>query len=401
MFNILNGIRVLDLTTVVLGPFATQMLGDFGASVIKIENLDGDMMRAVRPGSSDEMGAGFVNCNRNKDCIALNLKSNEGKDIFYKLVKNADAVVHNMRNKTAVNLGIGYEDLKKVKPDLVYCGAQGFGEEGPSSDVPAYDDIIQAASGLSYLNSDSEGRPRYLPTIVADKVAGLQLTIAVLGGLINKLRTGEGCFIESPMFEGLVAFLMVEQMAGYSYVPSVGGTGYDRLTAPFRRPYPTADGFIAILPYSTKNWVDFFTMMNRPELADLEIVRDPIKRSENINTLYERLYEIAPEKTTDEWCEVLRNANIPHTRVNRLDDLLEDTHLQQVGLFEEYEHPSEGKMRRVRSHYSMQGINESQDNPTQLIGQSTHRVLSELGYTEEEIRTLEASNVVKLSAVNV
>ena len=140
--------------------------------------------------------------------------------------------------------------------------------------------------------------------------------------------------------------------------------------------------------------------MNRPELAELEIVRDPIKRSENINTLYERLYEIAPEKTTDEWCEILRNANIPHTRVNRLDDLLEDPHLQQVGLFEEYEHPSEGKMRRVRSHYSMQGINESHDNSTQLIGQSTHRVLSELGYTEEEIRTLEASNVVKLSAVN-
>ena len=162
MFNILNGIRVLDLTTVVLGPFATQMLGDFGASVIKIENLEGDMMRAVRPGSSDEMGAGFVNCNRNKDCIALNLKTSEGKAIFYRLVQSADAVVHNMRNKTAVKLGIGYDDLVKIKSDLVYCGAQGFGEKGPNSDVPAYDDIIQAASGLSYLNSDEKGHPRYL-----------------------------------------------------------------------------------------------------------------------------------------------------------------------------------------------------------------------------------------------
>ena len=398
MFNILNGIRVLDLTTVVLGPFATQMLGDFGATVIKIENLDGDMMRAVRPGSSDEMGAGFVNCNRNKDCIAVNLKSAEGKEIFYQLVKSADAVVHNMRNKTAVSLGIGYEDLKKIKTDLVYCGAQGFGEKGPSSDVPAYDDIIQAASGLSYLNSDSEGQPRYLPTIVADKVSGLQLAIAVLGGLINKLRTGEGCYIESPMFEGLVAFLMAEQMAGYSYVPATGGTGYDRLTAPFRRPYPTSDGFIAILPYSTKNWVDFFTMMNRPELADLEIVRNPIKRSENINTLYERLYEIAPQKTTDEWCEILRDANIPHTRVNHLDDLLEDPHLQEVGLFEEYEHPSEGKMRQVKSHYSMQGIEHSKDSPTQLIGQSTQAILSELGYSEQDIKRFAESNVVKVTS---
>ena len=396
MFNILGGVKVLDLTTVVLGPFATQILGDFGAEVIKIENLDGDMMRAVRPGSSDEMGAGFVNCNRNKRCVAINLKTPEGKEIFYSLVKTADAVVHNMRDKTAVKLGIGYRDLKKIKPDLVYCGAQGFGSKGPSADIPAYDDIIQAASGLAYLNSDSEGSPRYLPTIVADKVSGLQLAIGILGGLINKLRTGEGCFVESPMFEGMVAFLMAEQMAGYSYVPSTGGTGYDRLTAPYRRPYPTADGFIAILPYSTKNWIDFFVMMGRPELADLEIVKNPIKRSENINTLYEKLYEIAPEKTTDEWCEILRDANIPHTKVNHLDDLFEDAHLKDVNLFKEYEHPTEGPMRQVRSHYSMEGVEEKEDAPTQRIGQSTDKVLLELGYSAEAISRLVKAQVLKI-----
>ncbi|NKB32513.1 MAG: CoA transferase [Pseudomonadales bacterium] len=395
MFNILNGFRVLDLTTVVLGPFSTQMLGDFGAEIIKIENLSGDMMRAVRPGKSDEMGAGFVNCNRNKDCVAINLKTEEGKEIFYRLVKTADAVVHNMRNKTAVNLGIGYEDLKAIKADIIYCGAQGFGEKGPSSDIPAYDDIIQAASGLSYLNSDEEGRPRYLPTIVADKVSGLQLTVAVLGGLINKLRTGEGCFIESPMFEGLVAFLMAEQLAGHSYIPSTGTTGYDRLTASFRRPYPTKDGYMAILPYSTKNWVDFFTMVGRPEWANWEIVRDPIKRSENINTLYEKLYEIAPEKTTGEWDEMLRHANIPHTKVNRLDDLLKNEHLREVGLFEDYEHPSEGPMRQVRSHYSMQGIEQGEDKPTQLIGESTEKVLAGIGYTNAEIAALAEARIVK------
>ena len=395
MFNILNGIRVLDLTTVVLGPFATQILGDFGAEVIKIENLDGDMMRAVRPGSSDEMGAGFVNCNRNKQCIAINLKTSEGQEIFYKMVKNADAVVHNMRDKTAVNLGIGYKDLISIKPDIVYCGAQGFGSRGPSSDIPAYDDIIQAASGLAYLNSDEQGNPRYLPTIVADKVSGLQLAIGVLGGLINKLRTGEGCFVESPMFEGLVSFLMAEQMAGYSYVPATGGTGYDRLTASYRRPYPTADGFIAILPYSTKNWIDFFIMMGRAELADLEIVKDPIKRSENINTLYEKLYEIAPEKTTDEWCEMLRNANIPHTKVNHLDDLFEDKHLREVELFEEYEHPTEGPMRQVRSHYTMEGVDKNSDEPAQRIGHSTDKVLLELGYSPEEISRFAESQVIK------
>ena len=395
MFNILNGFRVLDLTTVVLGPFSTQMLGDFGAEVIKIENLGGDMMRAVRPGKSDEMGAGFVNCNRNKDCVAINLKTEQGKEIFYRLVKSADAVVHNMRNKTAVNLGIGYEDLKVIKPNIVYCGAQGFGEKGPSSDIPAYDDIIQAASGLSYLNSDEQGHPRYLPTIVADKVSGLQLTVAVLGGLINKLRTGEGCFIESPMFEGLVAFLMAEQLAGHSYIPSTGTTGYDRLTAPYRRPYPTKDGYMAILPYSTKNWVDFFTMVGRPEWANWEIVRDPIKRSENINTLYEKLYEIAPEKTTEEWDKLLRHANIPHTKVNRLDDLLDNKHLKEVGLFKEYEHPSEGPMRQVRSHYTMEGVEQVEDKATQLIGQSTEKILIAVGYTSDEINSFANDNVIK------
>lgn len=395
MFNILNGFRVLDLTTVVLGPFSTQMLGDFGAEVIKIENLNGDMMRAVRPGKSDEMGAGFINCNRNKDCIAINLKADQGKEIFYRLVQTADAVVHNMRNKTAVNLGIGYEDLKAINPGIVYCGAQGFGEKGPSSDIPAYDDIIQAASGLAYLNSDEKGSPRYLPTIVADKVSGLQLTVAVLGGLINKLRTNEGCFIESPMFEGLVAFLMAEQLAGHSYIPSIGNTGYDRLTAPYRRPYPTKDGYMAILPYSTKNWVDFFNMVGRSEWSTWEIVTDPIKRSESINTLYEKIFEIAPEKTTEEWCEMLRHANIPHTKVNRLDDLIDDDHLKEVGMFESYEHPSEGAMRQVRSHYSMKGIDQLEDKSAQLIGESTEKILLGLGYSSDEIRGLANSSVIK------
>jgi len=395
MFNILNGIRVIDITTVVLGPFATQILGDFGAEVIKVENLNGDMMRAVRPGKSDEMGAGFINCNRNKDSIAIDLKTVKGKEILYRLVKKADVVVHNMRNKTAVNLGISYEDIKEFNPKIVYCGAQGFGEQGPSADVPAYDDIIQAASGLAYLNADDSGSPRYLPTIVADKVSGFQLAIAVLGGIVNKLRTGKGCFIESPMFEGLVAFLMAEQLAGQSYVPSTGGTGYDRLTASYRRPYPTADGYIAILPYSTKNWIEFFTMVGRPELAKLEIVTNAIKRSENINTLYEKLNEIAPEKTTDEWCKLLHTANIPHTKVNLLDDLLENEHLQKVKLFEEYQHPSEGPMRQVRSHYSVTGVEKSADKPAQLIGESTKDILTNLGLNNEEIQQLAAAGVIK------
>ena len=396
MFAILNGIRVLDLTSVVLGPYATQMLGDFGAEVIKIESIEGDMFRAVRPGRSDQMGAGFVNCNRNKQSLALNLKSDQGKDIFYRLAATADVVVHNMRTKTAIKLGIGYKDVKSRNSNIVYCNAQGFGEKGPLADVPAYDDIIQAASGLAYVNADKEGRPRYLPPIVADKVAGLQFTIAILGGLLLKQSTGKGCAIEAPMFEGIVSFLMTEQMAGQSFVPSMGGTGYDRLNAPYRNPYPTADGYIALLPYSTKNWRDFFHLVERPELAELEIVTDAVKRSENINTLYQMIHEMTPEKTTDEWCALLRNADIPHTKVNYLNELLEDEHLNAVGLFEEYDHPSEGRMRAVSSPFVIQGIQHKADQPAQLLVQANEKILSELGIDHQEMKQLKEAGVIEL-----
>jgi len=394
MLNILTGTRIIDLTTVVLGPFASQYLGDFGAEVIKVESIHGDMFRAVRPGRSDQMGAGFVNCNRNKESIALDLKSEQGKDLFLRLVKTADVVIHNMRNKTAHSLGIAYADLKSHKPDIVYCCAQGFGSKGPDADVPAYDDIIQAASGLAFLNADKQGNPQYLQTIIADKVSGLQLAIAVLGGIIHKYRTGKGSLIESPMFEGLVSFLMAEQMAGLSFVPSIAGTGYERLSAPYRRPYPTADGYIALLPYSTKNWIEFFTMVNRPELAALDIVLDPIKRSEHINELYKHLYEITPQKTTDQWCALLKDTNIPHTRVNKLDDLLTNEHLQQVGLFEEYTHPSEGLMRQVKSHYCVEDIESSEDKPTQTLGAATDKILSDLGLDQAEISQLRERGVI-------
>ena len=176
----------------------------------------------------------------------------------------------------------------------------------------------------------------------------------------------------------------------------MGGTGYDRLNAPYRNPYPTADGYIALLPYSTKNWIDFFHLVERPELAELEIVTDAVKRSENINTLYQMIHEMTPEKTTDEWCELLRNADIPHTKVNYLNELLEDEHLNAVGLFEEYDHPSEGRMRAVRSPFVMQGIQHKADQPAQLLGQANEKILSELGIDHQEMKQLKEAGVIEL-----
>jgi len=394
MFAILKGVRVLDLTTIVLGPYATQMLGDFGADVIKIENLDGDLFRAVRPGRSPKMGAGFINSNRNKRSLTLNLKSAEGKEIFYQLTKTADVVVHNMRNKSAIKLGIGYEDLKQHNPEIVYCGAQGYGEAGPLSEAPAYDDIIQAASGLAHLNADADGNPRYVPTILADKVTAHQLAVAILGGLIQKFRTGKGCCIETPMFEGLVSFLMVEQFSHQSFVPATGGTGYARMRSPYRRPYPTKDGFIALLPYSTKHWIEFFDLIDRPEFAELDIVTDPIKRSENIDQLYEKIIEFTPGKTTDEWCDLLATTDIPHTRVNEMDDLLTNEHLLAVDFFEEYEHPTEGTLRRIRSPFTMQGVEQTADIPTPRLGEANESILMELGLDSAEIEALTEKGVI-------
>lgn len=394
MFDILNGVRVLDVTTIVLGPYATQMLGDFGADVIKIESPDGDLFRTVRPGRSAKMGAGFINSNRNKRSLTLNLKTEEGKQLFYRLVKTADVVVHNMRNKTAIKLGIGYEDIKAHNSEIIYCTAQGYGEAGPLSDAPAYDDIIQAASGFAHLNADAQGNPRYAPTILADKVTAHQLAFAIMGGLIQKFRTGKGCRIETPMFEGLVSFLMVEQFSNQSFVPSVGGTGYERMRSPHRRPYPTKDGFIALLPYSTKHWLEFFDLVDHPELAELEIVTDPVKRSENIDQLYEKILEFTPAKTTDQWCELLGKTDIPHTRVNKLDDLLTDEHLNAVNFFEEYEHPTEGAMRRIRSPFTMQGVEQSDDIPTPNLGEANESILKELGLNAEAIKQLEEKGVI-------
>lgn len=394
MFAILNGVRVLDLTTIVLGPYATQMLGDFGAEVIKIESPDGDLFRTVRPGRSAKMGAGFINSNRNKRSLTLNLKSEEGKQLFYQLAKTADVVVHNMRNKTAIKLGIGYEAVKTHNPEIIYCGAQGFGGAGPLADAPAYDDIIQAASGFAHLNADAEGNPRYAPTIIADKVVAHQLAFAIMGGLIQKFRTGKGCCIEVPMFEGLVSFIMIEQFSNQSFVPSVGGTGYERMRSPYRRPYPTKDGFIALLPYSTKHWIEFFNLVDHPELTELEIVNDPVKRSENIDQLYKKILQFTPARTTDEWCEILSKTDIPHTRVNRLDDLIDNEHLRAVGLFEEYEHPTEGAMRQIRSPFTMQGVEQSDDLPTPRLGEANLSILQELGLDIEAIKQLEENGVI-------
>lgn len=391
MFDLLKGVRVVDLSTIVLGPYATRMLGDFGAEIIKVEPPAGDLFRAARPGRPGGDGAGFLNANRNKQSLVLDLARPEARTALLRLVATADVFVHNMLPASADRLGIGYEAIRAARPDIVYCSARGFGG-GELGNDPAYDDCIQAASGMAALNHVA-GEPRFVPTILCDKVAGLHLAFAVAAGLAARARTGAGCCIDTPMYEAMVSFLMVEQLGGESFDPPRGPTGYGRLSSPHRRPYATRDGHIAVMPYTLGHWRKYFEMVGRADLADDPRVTDAEQRGANIDMLYEIIALESPVRTTAEWIVALRAAGIPCAPVNTMDDLLADPHLASVGMFRPLDHPQEGRLRSVRSPFLVRGQEESPDRPAPALGADGDRILQEIGLTPEERRALPQAGV--------
>ena len=394
MYELLNGVRIIDLTTTYLGPYATQFLGDMGADVIKVESLQGDVGRFPGPGRESDMGAGFLNTNRNKRSIAIDLRAPEGHDIVLKLAAGADALVHNMRPLAAAKLGLAYDDAKRANASIVYCYSPGFGQNGPYAAEPAYDDIIQAMSGVAALNADSNGAPRFLPSIVADKVVGLHLAFAVATGLVHRLKTGQGCAIEAPMFESMVAFLLVEHLAGQSFVPPLGPAGYERMLAKNRRPYKTRDGHIAIMPYTTQQWTRFMECIGRADLLTADWVKDPVKRSANVDALYQLIADAAPARTTAEWLALLDERDIPCGPVNALGALFGEPHLKEAGLFEEIVHPSQGTLRGVRSPFRVVGLPRKADRPAPKLGEGGESILLEAGFRPENIQDLIARNIV-------
>ena len=383
MYDLLKGVRVLDLTSVVLGPFATQYLGDFGADVIKVEPPDGDIFRHVQPARSKGMGAGHLAFNRNKRAIGLNLKQPEARARLAALLEGADVFVHNMRPAAAKRLGLDPESLREAYPRLVYCVSTGYGSKGRFADLPAYDDIIQAASGIAHLNADSTGCPRFLPTILCDKIGGLHLAMAVLAGVVKQTKTGKGCVIEAPMFEGLVSFLLAEHLAGERFRPAKGGIGYNRIICEYRRPYATKDGFLGVLPYNGKHWTCFLQAVGREDLAQADWVQDAARRSERVGELYTVVAEVMPERTTADWIALLHELDIPCTPVNSLDDLLSDPHLADVGLFQEIEHPSEGSLQAIRTPFWVEGAEAIPDNPAPVLLPSD----AEIAWAERSCQT--------------
>lgn len=396
MLNLLTGVRIVDLTTVVLGPYATQILGDLGADIIKIEPVDGDVFRAVRPGRSATMGAGFLNCNRNKRSLSIDLRDDEARSALYQVIASADVVVHNMRPKSADKLGVGYEQLVAINPRLIYCYACGFGQAGPLADEPAYDDTIQAASGFAYLNANSNGDPSFIRTIIADKVGGLHLAVSVLAGLAsNERASGRPLCIEIPMFESMVSFLLVEQLAGMSFAPPLGGIGYDRLLSPYRKPFRTKDGFVAVIPYTAAHWTSFLNLIGREDLVGDPRITDGAQRSRSIDMLYALIEEATPKRTTAQWLSDLSARGIPCSQVNRVEDLFANAHLQAVGMFRPEEHPQEGALLSVRSPFQVAGQVDAPDRPAPPPGMHSRQILGEAGLHDDEIDALVRRAVVR------
>jgi len=377
VFDMLRGVRVIDLSTVVLGPYATQLLGDFGAEIIKVEPPAGDVFRSSRPGRAGGDGAGFLNLNRNKKSVTLDLTDASSLSALLELVKTADVFVHNMRPGSARRLGIDYPAIKAVKPDIVYCNARGFGD-GPNGDEPAYDDCIQAASGLAWINAGKDGEPRFVPSILCDKIAGLHLAYAVAAGLASRALTGEGAAIETPMYETMVSFLLLEHLGGKTFPESGGEMGYMRLFSPNRRPFRTKDGWVAMLPYTRIHWQRFLAIVGLDHLAEDPLVTDAELRASRIDELYAIVAEQSPMRTSAEWLDLLRAEGIPCAPVRELKDLLDDPQLVEGGMFGTIEHPAEGTLRTVRSPFGVTGHAALPDRPAPVLGADTEEVLGSL-----------------------
>lgn len=386
--EILAGIRILDLTTVIMGPLASRNLADMGADVIKIEPPAGDTVRAHRPHLAAGLSGMSLNLNRNKRSMVLDLKSAHGREAFEKLIATADVIMHNLRSPVMARLGFDYARCREIKPDIIYCASYGFGADGPYAAKPAYDDLIQAASGYAALSEAISGEPSYAPTVICDKIAGQATATAILGALFHRLRTGEGQAIEVPMFEVAIDFNLVEHFGGAALVPQQGPLGYARIKSPERRPFATADGYACILPYSDRNWHDFFVFTGRDDLLQDKRFKTMATRQDHFETLYAAVRREAPRWTNAEWVAFCESVDIPCMPVIKLADIFENPHIRAVNLFETVEHPAGGSYRAIRSPVTFSASPYRLSRHAPLLGEHTSEILQELAISNDNAEIL-------------
>ena len=387
----LHGVRVIDLASVVMGPYAAQILGDLGADVIKVEPPAGDLTRLTLPQRNPGMGALALNVNRNKRGVALDLKSAAGRAAVLDLVRTADVLLTNMRPGALARLGMSYAELAEVNPRLVYCNAQGFRGDSEKAGLAAYDEIVQAASGMVDLMRRGAGTPTYVPTILGDKVCALTIVYAVLAAVVHQRATGQGQQVEVPMVDTMVSFLMVEHLAGHTFVPAEGPTGFNRSITPGHRAARTADGWACILPYTTANIVDFFTAAGRPDLAGEPMFVDYAQRAAHWGDLYDTLDQVARTRTTAEWQELCAAHSIPFAPVLEVETAADDPYLAAGGILATDEHPTEGTYRRIGSPLRFSATPTSIRRHSPGLGEHTAEVLAELGYDEATIAAMLAA----------
>jgi len=392
----LDGVRILDLTTVVMGPYATQILADYGADVIKVEPPEGDVMRHNAPMRSKGMGHIFLNANRNKRSVVLDLKSDAGRAACLAIARQTDVLVYNIRPQAMARLKLSYEELRAVNPRLLYVGAFGYSQRGPYAAKAAYDDLIQGAVGLPWLFREAGGAsPRYLPAIVADRATGLHIVNAVCAGLYWREKSGRGQKIDVPMFESLLQLVLGEHLAGETYVPPQGGLGYGRMLAHGRRPYETKDGYVCVLVYNDKQWRAFFQLIGRNDLLSDPKYATQEARSRDFEGAYALIAAEMKKRGTAEWIAAMEAADIPVQRMNSLDDILADPHLAAIGYFREVEHPTEGRIRLPAVPSEWSESPPEYRRPAPRFGEHTREVLREAGFGENEIEAMLAGGAAR------
>lgn len=385
----LRGVRVLDLTSVIMGPVCTQILGGYGADVVKVEPLDGDIMRHAGARRFPGMGSMFLHANRCKRSLAVDIKTERGRQLIKRMVPRFDTVVHNMRALAVERVGLGYADLKPLRGDLIYAELVGYGPRGRYAGRPAFDDIIQAQTGLASLFTRQDGgEPRYVPALIADRMTGLAAAHRILAALYRRQSTGQGECLTVSMFETMAAFTLSDHMGGHSFVPALGATGYNRLLTPHRRPYRTRDGHIAVVVYNDKHWRAFFEVTGRPEAyGDDDRFSSAERRAQSYDFIYGFLAGVLAEETTAHWLERLGAADIPCAPVNTVEDLINDPHLRDAGFFSVTEDPM-GASRAFGPGAGAGGT------PSPRTGEHSRDVLAAEGIAAEEIEDLIAAGVV-------
>jgi crotonobetainyl-CoA:carnitine CoA-transferase CaiB-like acyl-CoA transferase len=401
----LEGVKVLDLATMVLGPLAAQYLGDMGAEVIKVEPPEGDLMRQIGPRHSDGMGAFFLGNNRNKKSIVLDLKTEQGLETLHALVRESDVVIHSVRTTAAKRLGISYEALRAQNPRVVYCHVKGYSDEGPYAGRPAYDDVGQAESGLAMMQQAVAGQPRYVPSIMADKVTALHAAFGIVTALFQRTVTGVGQAVHVPMFETMVAFNVVEHMWGETFIPKLAEAGYVPVSSGARRPFLTKDGkYICVLPYNEGHWRRFCEAVGDPELTADPRYSTFAARQSDQPAFWAEVGRRVLKRDYQEWIDLLGDSDVPFARVNSITDLLDDPHLKSVDFWQTIDHPTEGMLRMPSNPMTMTGSTPAAPSPPPLLGQHTFSIMRNLGLSDEAIERLADDGVfgrVKLRAETI